>query len=460
MAMPSAEVMGQWAESGTVTEILSWAGLDETIQATLLAELGADANDSISDLAMTTKAELEEVMSKKDELGGSLPVAAKARIRRAFKAIKMATGTEDEPQAPSIPTPPLMIPISVPKSDDDDAVPLNGVIIQKGDVKVTALTTEEINQAFRDYRKRRGGDPPEAKEPTNDQITAFWHLINKRKDIFVDLAVFTPDGEKMAKFIRMHGARLGPDGKLIPLEVYGPPNIKEWRRCYAIFRTCCIMFDIISAEMLDQYADMIEEMADRYGLAAWPLIYQVEVRTRQFQTHRIRRRLADEKTEALKRNLDHPYNPLQPWEEVWKQLINAEEKWWRKEMYEPGSFVRTGAAKMTEYVDQYAPVSGAGASSSTTRPPTAAAVVASPAPAPPKPAAPAAERAKRTANNSQTPLCEGFNLGSCSVLGHGSRCAQDGLSAHQCWFCLSNTHGGHACPNKAKAAPKKKQRRR
>ena len=47
-------------------------------------------------------------------------------------------------------------------------------------------------------------------------------------------------------------------------------------------------------------------------------------------------------------------------------------------MYEPGSFARTGAAKIGEYVDQYAPFSGTGSSSSTTRPPTAAAVAAPP----------------------------------------------------------------------------------
>ena len=122
MAMPAPDVLGQWAEMGTVSEILTWAGVDETVQATLLAELGADAGDSISDLAMTTKAELEEVMSKKDELGCSLPVAAKARVRRAFKAIKLATGAEDDP-TPSLPTPPLVLPVPTAWAGGEDTVP-------------------------------------------------------------------------------------------------------------------------------------------------------------------------------------------------------------------------------------------------------------------------------------------------------------------------------------------------
>ena len=102
-------------------------------------------------------------------------------------------------------------------------------------------------------------------------MTAFEHVINKRGDIYVDLAVFVPDGELMAKFVRMRAARLMPGGTIQVTEVFGPPNVKMWRRAFDMFRTCCLMWDVMTAETLDMYAEAIELLVDRYGANLWPL---------------------------------------------------------------------------------------------------------------------------------------------------------------------------------------------
>ena len=159
----------------------------------------------------------------------------------------------------------------------------------------------------------------------------------------MDLAVFVPDGELMAKCVRMRAARLMPDGTIQTTEIHGPPDVKTWRRAFDMFRTCCLMWDVITAETLDMYAEAIELLVDRYGANLWSLIYQFDVKTRQTHVHRVRRRLAEEKRKALANNWTHDYNPLQPWEEVFVQIVQHEETWWRDEAREPLGFIKNGA---------------------------------------------------------------------------------------------------------------------
>ena len=72
-----------------------------------------------------------------------------------------------------------------------------------------------------------------------------------------------PDGEKVAKFLRLRGARLGPNGELIPVEIYGPPNPGEWTKAYQMFRTCTLMFDVLFGETSEMYDEKINKYAKR-----------------------------------------------------------------------------------------------------------------------------------------------------------------------------------------------------
>ena len=201
----------------------------------------------------------------------------------------------------------------------------------------------------------------------------------------------------------------------------------------AIFRTCCIMFDQVSAELLDQYAAKIRKYAKLYGPKAWPLVYQVEARTRSEHAPRIRRRLAEEKTAALKAGKDHPYDPLKPWEEVFAQLVLGEDPWWRGELERPAIHISTGVTDVQDYIDEDAPVKKTARAS------------ASDAPTLPSPVHPPPKRSRERdddsgdewlivhrTNNKGVALCKGFQKGSCRSLTKGSRCAKDGCSAHQC----------------------------
>ena len=196
------------------------------------------------------------------------------------------------------------------------------------------------------------------------------------------------------------------------------------------------------------YDEKVNQYAKRYGPRCWPLIYQVDVKTRMTHAPRVRRRLAEEKELALKEGRRHPYNPLRPWEEVFVQLCTAETTWWNDELVEPCQFITNNVAAVSDYVTGLAPVASSGAAAST------AAYVPSSTTSPPPDQHAAitdATRQRRTTNNKNAPICSGFTEGKCLTLDKKSRCSHDGKSVHQCCWCLSNQHGGNACPQRPQA---------
>ena len=291
-------------------------------------------------------------------------------------------------------------------------------------------------------------------------------------EIYVDLAVFIPFGDRMAKKVKLLGSTIGPDGKLSPVELYGPPNIFEWRKAYRIFATCCLLFNVISKERLERYADLVEKYANQYGPSMWALVYQTDVRTRLEHSVRIRREGVLAAAKATKDGTTHDFDAERPWEWVWAQLCGKEEaEWWREELVDKAQLVSSGAAHVSTYVEGDAPVrqdplpyhpAASPVLPDAGRPLKRAAEPAPPAPAPPAQYEPVASPMLHV-NRSGAPLCKGFQVGACSKTDGMSRCSRDGVSVHQCARCLDNRHGCHfprECTGVVrKEAPVKKKQR-
>ena len=448
MAMPSAELMASWVEEAVpLSTVAAWAKLPDELANSFYEALGTDGDEEFAGLSFISDEEVDEAIDSLLVDDAPIKSMAKSKLRRFIAAIRKATGMEEK-RAPGTPPAPIIIK---PDSDDKtEKVSLGTVILQGSDVKIPLLVQELLDAAHLAYKKRQGKPPATEREPTDEQITCFVYMVNERNSAYADLAIFVPFGSRLAKSIRMHGQRVGPDGEIYVLEIYGPPNIDEWCRCWHIFRTCAIMYDIISVELLDQYEAMIRQFVGWYP-KCWALIYQTEARTRSEHAPRVRRMLAEQKTEALKKNQDHPYDPLRPWDEVYNHLIHHSDTWWRRELEQPCTFITTGVSTLREHVGTDAPVKSSGSATTTTthvEPPPKR-------PASPPPVAHADDRVHST-NGKGTPLCQGWQTGKCCKLGKGSRCSSDGISAHQCNICLGNDHGAHKCRNKTSA---KKHRR-
>eukprot|EP00971_Amphidinium_carterae_P279385 5546209-Amphidinium_carterae.1 len=79
------------------------------------------------------------------------------------------------------------------------------------------------------------------------------------------------------------------------------------------------MLQQLSPARLDSYRDHIKRYVDRYSSAAWPLIYQAEVRARLELSERLRRKCQLEYDQAMASGAGHPYDPTMPWELVFQR---------------------------------------------------------------------------------------------------------------------------------------------
>ena len=248
-AVPQPQVIKEWIEAdASIKVIFDWANVDEAHQASVAEKLGCELDEPASTAAMFKETEVEDLIAGgTDE--GPYPLAAKGRLRRAFKAMRVVGGTEPPP-APT--TPPVTSSKAGPPAEQ---ITLNGVIVQTGEVKVDKLSQADIDSAFDRYEAKRGGPPAHRRQPTGDQLTAFEHTVNTKQDIYADLAVFCPDGEHLAEFLRLRGARFDADGTLVPVEIYGPPAPGEWKKAYDMAGTCVVCYDVMGLEFHDQYGD-------------------------------------------------------------------------------------------------------------------------------------------------------------------------------------------------------------
>ena len=72
---------------------------------------------------------------------------------------------------------------------------------------------------------------------------------------WVEEPYVSPDGEKVAKFLRLRGASFDADGTLVPVEIYGPPTPVEWKKTYDMAGACVVCYDVMGLETHDQYGD-------------------------------------------------------------------------------------------------------------------------------------------------------------------------------------------------------------
>ena len=71
----------------------------------------------------------------------------------------------------------------------------------------------------------------------------------------MDFAVWIPFADRNLPRHKFNGMAFGNDGTLTMMEIYGPGNFKDWVASYNVFRTAAICFEVIDAEVLDQYRD-------------------------------------------------------------------------------------------------------------------------------------------------------------------------------------------------------------
>ena len=133
-------------------------------------------------------------------------------------------------------------------------------------------------------------------------------MLEQRESVSVDFAIFGPHGDRLIKMRKFDTMVQGPDGRMHRVEMLGPSTYREWLSSYRVFRTLCIMFDVIVPAWLDRYARKVQRYNDEHP-EAWGVIYQTDVRARLEHALEVRERLEAAHATAIANNMPSSHDP-------------------------------------------------------------------------------------------------------------------------------------------------------
>ena len=129
-------------------------------------------------------------------------------------------------------------------------VAVNDVARQGSEAKVTRMSNKEFQDARENYRKKEGDYPPYGQQPRIEQCTVFMMLIIKHCVLYMDFAIWVPNGDRA--LVRRHftSRQLDSKGNFTYVEVYGPPrrfangrlvgeSLSQRASCSILFRLAC-----------------------------------------------------------------------------------------------------------------------------------------------------------------------------------------------------------------------------
>ena len=152
MAFPSGEMVETWCSgepgAGSLGEVMAWAEFSDELRTAVLTNVGLGHDVHLRRLAMTTEAEIEDVVngSRLGETQRHCNLGEKSQVRMFFNGVKTAAGTLPSQQTPSVPTPPI-IHVTTPEAEltasSSNAVPLNGTVTTCGYKAPSCISEEE-----------------------------------------------------------------------------------------------------------------------------------------------------------------------------------------------------------------------------------------------------------------------------------------------------------------------------
>ena len=459
-------------EFRTCDDVAEWAGLKRQTATTTTEEeeatktpdprgsffelLGVQAADHFRVLANIPEPDLAALLEAW-QVGGKAPTPAQvSQAALTGRCARVAAGVQ--PTLAQLRDRALHEkPAEPAQATKTNTVKLANVLDQSNDSEVCLASTKDFEEGFKEFSRRLGGLPEPEEEVTREQFTALKALFESACPPYTDFAVWGPFNRRLQKRLKLSGLTLGEDGTLVRSELYGPPSFEEWERSFRPFRTGCIMLNQVDPANLDLYANHVRAAVQRFGAAAWPVIYQADVRARLEQIERVRRRVEFEAEQAQQLGGKTAFDQKRPWNFCFRALVE-DDRFWRKEVEQPALLILAHARSMGSALGGDAPV-GAGSSGST----GVGGDIPGGDPFNPRKRKmnhlrvhELGENGRLLKNRGGKKLCEAWQDGSCQV-GQKGKCPRNPGLVHQCAICLSQDHGAKFCSaNPAKALKKGK----
>jgi hypothetical protein len=458
----------------TLANVMTWAGMlgdpadNATAPGSLIAGMGAVPTTHPRAVGGIPTPDFGILIDnwgipQPDQAGVAQPALAPTPIQRAQallfgRACRIRAGFQQTLAAAAAAA--VKAPPATPPTTLSDRVKLSEVTNQADTREVARLTPTELDTCYKNYKQTYEEYPSEDDEASAEQLAAYAFLL-KNDEQYADFAIFGPQAIRLMRKLRMRGMNFSTGGELVPVEIGGPPSYHLWSKCFACLRTCLISHKAVPLGALEAYKSHICDYHDRYGKECWHLIYQSDVRMRQEQMERTRRRLSDEHAVATTSGHTTKFEPSRPFAMVYAEATK-ETSWWKKEVEDPCMLLLTKTAKLSNLLGEDARIESEhqrGASSvadgglfpgggprGNTRVRAGTGGSGSDNPPPPK------DRKKHhnlnaegvyATNRSNIACCPEFQHSACSrTVGANGRCSG---GCHQCNRCLSKDHGADGC---------------
>ena len=218
---------------------------------------------------------------------------------------------------------------------------MNALIDQTDDSELLPPKASDVTAWTGNYVAVLGAMPEESEEPTPSQLAAlFKRVIANDQAPYVDFGVWGPYERKMSKSQKCRIYVPLGDGTYLQRELPGSSTFAAWKAAWNVFRTACLMLNVVSLAALENYVRFVEKLAIQWP-QCWGLIYQADDAARAERLERHRRRLSGEA--ARGRQVPVDWDPLRPWSCLFNELTRDAAYWAERVHHAAAAWVASGS---------------------------------------------------------------------------------------------------------------------
>ena len=353
--------IGAWAAMGSAP-----LGLDE-----LLTELGADLTTPAAVFCGLLTADLEAALGEVTVSGEPLTPIQKAGLVVFIRALFVSCGHAAPALGGCAPSPvgTVLVPAVAPAAAAaasgpvQESIQMQAVLDQTLKLTAPALTYGDLADLRNAYEKVVGRPPVDEQLPTLDQMSALKALLATGRVPYVDFAVWTPYGGRLAKF-RKTEATVIVGSEFVTKSVEGPRSFEAWEQSWALFEVAMISLGAASPGTLAAYANGLRVLM-RLFPGRWSVLVSTDVVVRTERWSRLR--------ETFERTRDVSFDPGRPWDAVIAAsaygsdgpLAGSMASWWSTHFVLPATMVTSssGMEAVIGKVESQPAVPSSGASS-------------------------------------------------------------------------------------------------
>ena len=445
------------SEAATRAGLQGAAGQANTAKGSLFTTIGATDDTPITSIGIIPeddwkatvrgwKVQQTDAHGAVTERPPTLTETGQALYLGRIARMKLGLDGASSPQSTAVSAVPAVSSTAIRK------IKMSQILSQLDESEVELVSSAEQLKCFARYEVLFGKNqrPHPDHEPSIEQLSGLKALLDATQPPYADYAIFQPYAARIMKKIKFSGLILNKAGALAQAEIFGPPDLDNWRSCHEVWSNAMIMLDAIDLGALQAYKSRIEMLHVRYGESkVWPLLYQADTRARLEHLPRKRLELLQAHQEAVRAGNTTPYNENRPWNYALSCVAN-DDRFWSHEFIEPamiilsdGKGVKTAVeddAKVAPHSDKQAALMASAPSTVRPRNSNRTGRVHD--------LVDGSYRSNRTGHQ----LCTDYNSGKCTNTVQGTWCGSHPNRAHQCSRCLG-THPLTSCPHQEAPQP-------